>query len=652
MKKILSLFFAFIFCFALLVPSFAASSSTGSDLTMQYEDLSKTTIEYDFEMVLAGQYKTSDYLYNPEDKDLHYITAVETFRYFNQSGDYSYGSSILYIYVYNPSRQKIVKNSPYNTINYAFNHTNIDNFKKVNLTLHQTYSAASEDAETTDALILKYSVDSNNGAMDGKRVHRLGDFEILFSGQSLPNSYLAGKKLTFNGTNYNFTTCEIEDVITSEVFHTYYRVKSVGNIGNYNDIRSVYFPVPNEYLEKYGVMDYVKANWNIYSSGNMIITDSQEVADNLDDYLGDRDFTGDYSLLYEKLYPPKLETYEAVYLNVYNFDKEKFKSYINGWDYAVEVLFPLTNYSQILTQVAYNCRPYKFAGDKALANILGVYESTSNNPISMVYKVDGSKVNLSNPGSVAVPAEDLVKYFETNKHLFKLEEENKNVMFHIYTDTSSVDSGYVSSNFKTWRNHLSSWCEFDEKFEYSNFVQIDKDEISKMNDADVSKNYLINTNDVPEFRKNLNLEQYSNCTWFMLRYDITPYYTSEAECINHTTGSIVGDSIVARSSVVENFDIIETAFNKDGVLSIFAMGVKPTNAATDITTPEPPPTKKPGGDNEIWETIKRILIIILICTIVLVSVTIYLKYFRTHRVKINYAAPPPDFNDRSKKGRK
>ena len=170
---------------------------------------------------------------------------------------------------------------------------------------------------------------------------------------------------------------------------------------------------------------------------------------------------------------------------------------------------------------------------------------------------------------------------------------------------------------------------------YSNFIQLDKEEILKLSNAEISSQYMINIHDVADFKNNLQLEKYSDCTWFMLRYDITDYYVSEAALLDHSVGAPSGNAIVARTTVVENFDLIESEFDKDGVITIFAMGINPTNAATDITTHEPPPRPKPENNTDFWNMVKTILIIVLICMSVLVGLSIYFRYIRPQKVRID-----------------
>ena len=68
-KRILSLFFAFLFvcsCFSLTA---LASSPPPA------QDLSKSTIQTDFEEVFVGQYSVDSYLPNPLDESFHFISA-------------------------------------------------------------------------------------------------------------------------------------------------------------------------------------------------------------------------------------------------------------------------------------------------------------------------------------------------------------------------------------------------------------------------------------------------------------------------------------------------------------------------------------------------------------------------------------------------
>ena len=619
-----------VLCLSFPISALAAEASLGSDLSYGYENLSKTDIEYDFKYILAGQFKVEDYIYNGSDTDIHLITAIE--------GTNSSEAKLLYVYLYNPSRKVIQKNSDKNTVTIAKQDTSYSNFKEERLYLQQTYSSTIDNNDYTDALLLKFSVSKEFEKVTtpgASRYYRLGELEIIEKDESLAKSYVAGKKYCFFDSEYGYSSCSEEDVITSEVFHTYYRYKAAGNVGNYNDIRTVYFPVPTKYIDEYGKMDAIRATWNEYASNNIIVTDNAIAAKELENYVGNSDWSNsNYSLLYNMYYPHISETYEKVFTNIYNYDENEFPDYESYLDYIVQLLFPVTNLSQITTQAKFDVKAYRFTDDTWLANVLAPCKKTENENISWVYTVDTTSVNLNDPGSVAVPAEVVLEYFENNKEQFDFLNSNDK-KFYIYEDRSSVTPATYCSGWNEYWNNMYLVADKENELVYSNFIQLDKEEILKLSNAQISSQYMINIHDVAEFKNNLQLEKYSDCTWFMLRYDITDYYVSEAALLDHSVGAPSGNAIVARTTIVEDFDIIESEFDKDGVRTIFAYGINPTNAATDITTHEPPPRPKPENNTDFWNMVKTILIIVLICMSVLVGLSIYFKYIRPQKVRID-----------------
>lgn len=149
--------------------------------------------------------------------------------------------------------------------------------------------------------------------------------------------------------------------------------------------------------------------------------------------------------------------------------------------------------------------------------------------------------------------------------------------------------------------------------------------------------------DISEFKQNISSSDYSNCTWFLLRYDTTDYKTENAIAVNSSTGEIVGNSFLSRFDYVHNFDFIKIAFgeaDKPETYHVYPVGNSPTSAAVDTFVPEKPSI---GLDDllpedpyaKFFEFLEKLLAVAL----VLVGMGIALKIvgiFKQKKVVNNY----------------
>ena len=155
---------------------------------------------------------------------------------------------------------------------------------------------------------------------------------------------------------------------------------------------------------------------------------------------------------------------------------------------------------------------------------------------------------------------------------------------------------------------------------------------------EISKKYLIDIKDVKCeigscgscFSCRTSNDKYSDCTWFLLRYDTTRYKSYDALIMDNETGSTeVCNANLFETDVIRNFDTISVTlkdaddYGKD-VFSTFPILRSPTNFVADAWNPSEKPELDIGlKDTDFWDILERILKIAAIVILVLVVFKIW-----------------------------
>lgn len=210
----------------------------------------------------------------------------------------------LYFYVYNPTAREISTRAGANVVNMAV-----------------SYDAEGEPTEyancaitildyTDDHLIYKFKLTNSSGAYDrakayasahdGVRRYDIAGIQLWFSGDaSATDSNAASEErgITYRCTGYGKgcaadkeaeSTLQIEeeklDTISLDVEYTYYRYPRTQTTAT--QLTSVYFAVGNDYIEKYGDLYAVKAEYYEYITSPILIISDDRVYNTFEAALG------------------------------------------------------------------------------------------------------------------------------------------------------------------------------------------------------------------------------------------------------------------------------------------------------------------------------------------------------------------------------
>ena len=183
----------------------------------------------------------------------------------------------LYVYVYNPRGLNIEKYATGNCITMRFGGDTSDSFSKFGLEF-----VSSSTQSSYEGLFYKFRVSLGSASKRSiweslsasKRVYEIGEIELMVSGNSTVDIYDVGKIFSYSGYSAGYgdnvndestlsCTSGNSKTLSLDVHSTYYRPEGTqsGSVSTQDTLHSVYFSVPNEYIEKYGEMTAVHARW-------------------------------------------------------------------------------------------------------------------------------------------------------------------------------------------------------------------------------------------------------------------------------------------------------------------------------------------------------------------------------------------------------
>lgn len=622
-------FLAIFFCLIMLLSIFPLSVFATSDSTeLTYQNLTQTTIEYDFQYIYGKQLSIENYPYNADDTQFYFISAMES--------EDSEGKKELYFYVYNPSRKNIVIETDFDKLSLA-TYTSEDNstmndYNKQDVTLVATYGATAQTSTVTNATILKYRLDYKIEAAETvDRYYRLADIEILVLNDENATYFIAGKQFKFFTDKSGYINCSYEDLTTLEMdaFHTFYRVDTDG-VARYTDIQSVYFPVPNKILEMYGNIYNMNVEWYTYLTNYALVVDDKDIEDAFYKKWVNTTQTGDfqYSVLFNQHFPDNAFIYDYYSMGA---NTEALQDYIY-WDTET-----LMNNSDFYVG-------YKWSDSGALQLIpdtIGPSSDIHNFPIKLVFYTE----DVTTFEKTSLYGEEILAYIEKHNwasDLFMLSKEGTyhNEEFTVEMENEELKTYTLCNKWQKWWNGDYYEIETGEAVEFSFFQQIDLSHLKTMTIEEFSKHYLIDKYDI-ECDKNdcgacfsciTSQEKYDDCTWFILRYDETIYNSYDSNVIDNTTGTEkVCNSYVFNIEPIRNFDTISVSFkdvNENGIetITVFPIGRSPTNFIADAWNPKEKPQVKIDDVfakyKDLFEKIEMLLKIVLLVLVVFVVIKI------------------------------
>lgn len=532
----------------------SAETSINFDSTDVMDDLSSCVID-------GEAFDINDYPKDPYGT-LQVLTFVEYCYSFYENNNGNYG---LYIYLYNPALTKFEASHVLNKIQMAVSFNDMDyadDYQKFSLKLC---------SKSSDGLFYKYKVvDPDNTLLSmvqefskthaGLRQYYVSGIELVKRGEYNATEYNVAMNYQYSGfaegygDSENFplsmTSAGIETLET-EVHYTWWRPEGETEGGNniQDQLNSVYFSVPNELLEKYGVLQAVSMEWYECVTKPVFVIGNSDVYNRLINYVG------------KVVNPYNKDVFYGLSSSLGNYnclveDKPLTANLINRLYY-------------IFSSASKNAKDYTLSGEEILDYIKN-------------YNGSGEKINGKYYSELFEDFVDEGRQIGYNQVEVKAEDE------------MSLTSYNLSQSF--WQK-----CFGIANYELEEFNNIKGiEEISSidfsLSDSSFSSKYFVNKEDVSDIKEYCVASQLAGRTVFLLRYAVTKYNSVETsnmysiDYMGDTYGRILDDNAYGfRQTVFLDLDIIDVTFFKDGVSTVIPVVSSPIDGIADGT----PPVKDP-----------------------------------------------------------
>ena len=556
------------------------------------DDLKETTID-------GKKFDLTDYNFD-ETKELQIFSFVEFCYSFRRDNTDNYG---LYVYIYNPQGLKIENDSSLHSITIRHGDDNSQNFVKYPLLLlnqsagnyyglFYKFKVSLSDKQKTEILQGDYKVNST------LRRYEVGEIELKTPSEI--KSCPVGIVYKFSGYAKGYGADESaestlkmitegnQEVIPLKVKPTFYRPEGTNGKNDYtqDSLHSVYFAVPNHFINKYGEMYAVHASWLNAVLKPMLVTGNQEAYNAISAYLGQ-----------------PLPEYTQNKKTSFHTDDLKYMYY---GDFTSDGMGDSRSFS---FGYGYNTVPSNSG--------VGITNQIKTGYLlSALYGLFYSGNGTDSADNYSLPSETLYKELLKSKDLYGGELVNEKFSKEIFesVDDSITEVNLSRDDLVLGKSFLTSqkltqtfWEKFWGKKNYTtantdNISVIEEVTDEKLNGdrTTVCNRLYIFENDYNDFKnyydtyaKSKNNEYNEQCTVYLFRYMVSDYVAQEATLFEYTSEGFIGSGWAERDTnayffqetVNLNFDIIDLTFVKDDVYTVIPVAMAPIDVIHDSTAP-------------------------------------------------------------------
>lgn len=670
-KRMASVFLSMLFVFTFFAPKMKTEKAfADADLMMD-----KTSVENDL-----GEINPLEYPKNPFGKP-----SLHTFMEYGYSDDpLSLDFYALYVYVYNPAQLTF---------------STVTGVSSVNMGIEYQMYADSSFAMTDEGdaiavkeyrnMRLKYC-----GATTGENANLFVKFRVMDVGQVLSNvqemeeqgykrqydivgiqlfeagkdkavDYPVSKTMFYTGFAKGYgkgaedqatLSCEWlkNETVELEVHDTFYRIDNPARgEGHQSQVNTVYFALPKRYLEEYGKLQRIMAEWYEYVLRPFVVTEDATFYNEVQEYLGVdvrpyRDGSGVWAGEYGLAVNPEYIWWRGQTLGD------------GGWnnDYAYQGhLAPVFNKLMLafLTGDIDAYDPYRegITDGTIASNVL--YEQ-----IKAYSKTFEDGVLPIKNGTISA---DLFEDDIDDSR--KIDNEHGKVQRgYSYYD---FDADYDVLSMKTWDDSdpkIGGWF-YEPPAEISRVINpiriLKEDDFASYKTArEISEDLCVDVNKLQELKAfyddavfdfdgegDLDEER----VVVLFRFAVTDYYSHQATIINEKSPNwleadtfINGKAYIAYQSVFLDFDIIQLTFNDEGKTTVLGVVASPI----DVIAPITPPTNYSECGNFTIGHLFAILFIVFIGVVVWYVVD-WIKVAQTNTmIRETYKATATKTDDKKK----
>ena len=562
-----------------------------------------------------------------EDGEVQVISFIEYCYSYKANQRDNYG---LYIYIYNPKGLNLSTDSKRNKIQMATSYNkdgNPDAYEKFSLEFCSKVESGDYKNLFYKYKVIDRKIDGTNfdqRVNSNERRYDISGIELAVHGSGTVTEYHVGTTYRFTGyaagygqnsNDESTLRCEIEklETISLSVKHTFYRSEtSTLGAGHQNQLDTVYFTVPKSYIEEYGKLQRIKAEWYEYKTKDILVTSNTAFYQAAKPYIGVPLGSS----------PNQYGQYEYVEDIGYSLGIGAGKAgdmYVAQWGWNLG-----TGYFHSPTNVLY----YMFY-------------------VSDIDEYDPYAKKVSSGG---VESNELYEYIRAYTKTYengRLPVKNGTIsadLFEADIDESrkmdnasgKIQMGYSCYDFDADLDTqvLSSWSDSDPSFwdNWKHFglgaaftggpeeasrvvppIQILQADDLDGNNETISERLLVNMQDVDSIRETYTEATENDEVVVLFRFATSDYFSQAAVIIEPDAGFLGADkkyenqAYIASESVFFDFDIIQLTFNKEGIYTVIPVVADPIDAIGGIT----PPVDLPG-EMEWWQVVFALAMIVLL----------------------------------------
>ena len=571
--------------------------------------------------------------YQSEKPEMFIINVVEYCYSFDVLRQGNYG---LYLYLYNPNGRDINTDMGVNKVQMAVGYNadgSPNDYEKFDL----MFCSKSEE-KFYEGLFYKFKVIDHISA-DGKTVlqrvkssarrYDISGFEILEKRQSRSVEYGVGGTYTFTGyakgygayANEESTlNCEVTDLETIEldVKHTFYRSKTSSlGAGHQNQLDTVYFSVPKRFIEEYGRLQRIKAEWYEYKTKEILVTSNKSFYDKASPYIGvNLGSVDDFGMQeYNK------SIYYSLGINAGDWGGGLHAAKW-GWNLGKGYLHTACQalYYMFLVDSISEYDPY--------AEVVEIGGIQSNDLYEYIKRYNKTYDNGTLPIKDRTISADLFESDIDDSRKIDNEHGKIQMGYSYYDFDADVDLQTLKSWSDTSPSFWENWVNFGLGAAFTGGpeetsitvapIQILKETDLQGTNAEISSRLLINSADVNALKSEYNDAVTINSSSdeekvvVLFRFATSDYYSEGVDIIELGEGFLWSDKMtsgqayIAQESVFFDFDIIQLTFNKEGTYTVIPVVASPIDIVNDIT---PPVYLDDGLD--WWQILLAIIFLIL-----------------------------------------
>ncbi len=603
---ILYLFFSFIIAFTSFFGVKAIPVTRAEEIKQVTNFETGSLLE---ELNSIDGFAVSDYPFS-NSKELSVFTVIE--YCYTQKDEYKDNFG-LYIYLYNPQKLQISENGNRASIAISFNDkgeaTRFEYFdlKYINKTTGEYnglfYKFKVVDHESNDGKTIYSRVDAS------KRVYDFGGLQLRLGEQV--QSYRFGLTCEFTGygkglgpeeTAESTLKGNVESRITLslDVKSTYFRPEYAYKDNTSMQLNSVYFSIPNSYVEEYGEIDQVDTTWYEYTTAPILVVSSSDIfiSQQWNSTTGLLTFPSKYAIYGNREVSKVVEPY--IY---YSFD----------WAYNNILNYHIGNENSIVYPGFY----YIFLSEEDDYYVSGEtitdwFTSYSNDYTS------GEYIETDNWYISANLFDDTVDDGRTRGYNeFSIKASDN------YSLEYQVDTNHPFWSFLFGPNYETIAPEDNPFSSIQGIQKVSISDLSKSDD-DLSSLYYVDNHDITEFRNYVNEDR--NATTYMCHFSVTDYFASEGLIFDSTVSNNPSgiSCMLAQETVFLDFNVINVTFKKDDVYKVVPVVATPVDIVAGLA---PPPEYKPAESSDFpwWGWLIVIGVLILLAPLIFTLVPILFK---------------------------